>query len=94
MDFCCKNEITEQGERQVYIQIVNSKGVTLASKGDLMYNDTEINYSDQTIINYLNENVDIISLVEVNRDTMEKGVYKVNIFIANKFVGATQITLK
>tara|TARA_R110001583_G_scaffold27778_1_gene98978 strand:- start:9202 stop:10083 length:882 start_codon:yes stop_codon:yes gene_type:complete len=89
-----KNEISEQGERQVYIQIVNSKGVTLASKGELMFNDTQINYSDQTIINYLNEDVDIISLVEVNRDTMEKGVYKVNIYIENKFVGATQITLK
>ena len=89
-----KNEISEQGERQVYIQIINSKGVTLASKGELMYNDTQINYSDQTIINYVNENVDIISLVEVNRDTMEQGVYKVNIYIENKFVGATQITLK
>ena len=89
-----KNEISEQGERQVYIQIVDSKGITLASKGELMYNDTQINYSDQTIINYVNENVDIISLVEVNRDTMEQGVYKVNIYIENKFVGATQITLK
>ena len=59
-----------------------------------MYNDIQINYSDQTIINYLNENIDIISLVEVNRDIMEKGVYKVNIYIENKFVGATQITLK
>lgn len=89
-----KNEISEQGERQVYIQIVNSKGITIASKGELTFNDTQINYSDQTIVNYLNEAVDIISLVEVNRDTINKGLYKVNIYIENKFIGTTQITLK
>ncbi|WP_372793857.1 hypothetical protein [Lutibacter sp.] len=89
-----KNEISEQGERQVYIQIVDSKGNTVASKGELTLNDVQINYSDQTIVNYLNEAVDIISLVEVNRDSMDSGLYKVNIYIEDKFVGATQITLK
>ncbi len=89
-----KNEISEQGERQVYIQIVNSKGNTLASKGALTLKDDKISYSDQTIVNYLNESIDIISLVEVNRDTIDSGIYTVNIFIEDKFVGATQITLK
>jgi len=89
-----KNEITEQGERQVYIQIVDSKGNTIASKGELTFNDMQINYSDQTIVNYLNEPVDIISLVEVDRDSISKGLYNVNIYIENKFVGATRITLK
>jgi len=89
-----KNEISEQGERQVYIQIVNSKGLTIASKGDLTLGETQISYSDQTIVNYLNEAVDVISLVEVNRDTIEKGLYTVNIYVENKFAGATKITLK
>jgi len=89
-----KNEISEQGERQVYIQIVNSKGITVASKGELTFNEAQISYSDQTIINYLNEAVDVISLVEVDRETINKGFYKVNIYIEDKFVGATQITLK
>jgi len=89
-----KNEISEQGERQVYIQIVNSKGITVANKGELTINDSQVSYSDQTIVNYLNEAVDIISLVEVNRDYVEKGLHTVNIYIENKFVGATNITLK
>ena len=89
-----KNEITEQGERQVYIQIVDLKGNTIASKGELTFNDMQINYSDQTIVNYLNEPVDIISLVEVDRDSISKGLYNVNIYIENKFVGASRITLK
>ena len=89
-----KNEISEQGERQVYIQIVDLKGLAVAGKGEITMNDTQISYSDQTIVNYLNEAVDIISLVEVNRDDISKGLYKVNIYIENKLVGATQITLK
>lgn len=89
-----KNEISEQGERQVYIQLVNSKGETIAKKGELLMNDVTINYSDQTIINYLNEAIDIISLVEVNRDQIEKGLYKVNIYTEERLIGATTFTLK
>ncbi len=90
-----KNEISEQGERQVYIQIVDLKGNTIAKKGSFMlFDNTEANYSDKTTVNYLNEPIDIISLVEVNRDNINEGVYTVNIFIENKFAGASQITLK
>lgn len=89
-----KNEISEQGERQVYIQIINSKGITVASKGEITFNELQVNYSDQTIVNYLNEALDVISLVEVNRDIIEKGLHTVNIYIDNKFAGATKITLK
>ncbi len=90
-----KNEISEQGERQLYIQIVNSKGNTVASKGEFMlFDDTQISYSDATSVTYLNEPIDVISLVEVDRDYMERGIYNVNIYIENKIAGVTQITLK
>lgn len=90
-----KNEISEQGERNVYIQIVDLKGNTIAKKGKFMlFDNTEINFSDKTTVNYVNEPIDIISLVEVNRDKINDGVYTVNIFIENKFAGASQITLK
>jgi hypothetical protein len=91
-----KNEITDQGEREVYIQIINSKGQTVAPKGSLTLSDgtTTIDYSDKTIVNYLNEAVDVISLVEVDRATISRGAYMVNIFINNKFAGETKIILK
>ena len=91
-----KNEISEQGERAVYIQIVDvTTGETVASKGSLALADgKEINYSDATTINYLNEAIDVVSLVEVDRDIIERGLYAVNIFVENRIVGVTQITLK
>lgn len=90
-----KNEISEQGERTAYVQIVDLKGNTVAKKGKFtLFNNTEVNYSDKTTVKYLNESIDIISLVEVNRDQINDGVYTVNVFIENKFAGASQITLK
>ncbi|UMB53220.1 hypothetical protein MKD41_12865 [Lutibacter sp. A64] len=91
-----KNEISEKGERQVYIQIVDvTSGTTVASKGEVtVSNDETINYSDTTAINYLNEPLDVVSLVEVDRDLIERGVYAVNIYIDNTIVGVTKITLK
>jgi len=90
-----KNEIAEQGDRQVYIQIVDAKGTTVVPKGDFMLSDsTMVSYSDLSMVNYLNEAIDLISLVEVNRDNIKTGVYTVNIYIDNKFIGATKIELK
>lgn len=90
-----KNEIADQGDRQVYIQILDTKGNTVASKGELvLFDENSISYSDQTIVDYINEPVDIISLVEVDRDLIEAGVYAVNIYIENKLAGTTKIILK
>ena len=90
-----ENEISEQGERQVYVQIVSPTGNTVASKGELMLSEEiQINYSDATSVTYLNEPIDVISLVEVDRDSMETGIYFVNIYIEDKIAGVTQITLK
>jgi hypothetical protein len=90
-----KNEISEPGERNVYMQIVDLKGNTIARKGQLtLFDNTTVDYSDKATVKYMNESVDVISLVEVNRDNIKDGVYTVNIFIENKFAGATQITLK
>lgn len=90
-----KNEIAEKGDHQVYIQIVDAQGKTLSPKGEFMLsNNTQVSYSDLSMVNYLNEAIDLISLVEVNRDVMKTGVYTINIYIDNKFVGATKIALK
>lgn len=90
-----KNEIAEKGDHQVYIQLVDAQGKTISSKGEFMlYDDSKVSYSDLSIVNYMNEAIDLISLVEVNRDLMKAGVYTVNIYIDNKFVGATKFTLK
>ncbi|MDO9037368.1 MAG: hypothetical protein Q7U59_03365, partial [Lutibacter sp.] len=90
-----KNDIAEKGDRQVYIQVVDAQGKTVSQKGTVtLYDNTQVNYSDLSIVNYMNEAIDLISLVEVKSDLMKAGVYTVNIYIENKFVGATKFVLK
>ncbi|MDP3359483.1 MAG: hypothetical protein Q8S41_09055 [Lutibacter sp.] len=90
-----KNDIAEKGDRQVYIQIVDAQGKTVSQKGTItLYDNTQVNYSDLSMVNYMNEAIDLISLVEVKSDLMKAGVYTVNIYIENKFVGATKFVLK
>jgi hypothetical protein len=90
-----KNDIAEKGDRQVYIQIANAQGKTMSPKGEFtLSNNTQVSYSDLSMVNYMNEAIDLISLVEVNRDLMKAGTYTVNIYIENKFAGATKFVLK
>lgn len=90
-----KNDIAEPGERKVYIQVLDLTGAVLSPKGTFILEDnSQVNYSDVTTVNYLNEDIDLISVIEVDRDAVKEGNYTVNIFIENKFVGATQVVLK
>ncbi|WP_457617080.1 hypothetical protein [Lutibacter sp.] len=90
-----KNEISEQGERKAYIQIVDPRGTTLAKKDEFTLPDeTIVSYSDETTVNYLNDAVDVISLIEVDRKYMQKGTYTLNVYLENRLVGTTKITLK
>ena len=90
-----KNDIAEKGDRQVYIQIMDAQGKTVSQKGTFtLYDNTQVSYSDLSMVNYKNEAIDLISLVEVNRDLMKAGIYAVNIYIEDKFVGATKFVLK
>ncbi|SNR56455.1 hypothetical protein SAMN06265371_105198 [Lutibacter agarilyticus] len=90
-----KNAIAEQGERSVYIQVLDMQGNTIGSKGELtLLDESTISYSDRTLVNYLNEDIAIISLVEVNSDNIKKGVYTVNVYIDNLLAGVSTVTLK
>lgn len=89
------NDIAEKGERNVYIQVIDPSGNVLGNEGELLLLDeTTITYSDRTLVEYLNDDIAIISLVEVNRDTIVAGMYTVNIYVENILSGVSTITLK
>ena len=88
------NEISQEGERQVFIQLTDSKGKVIAQKGKVEMMDSTIAYSDKTTVNYLKEELEVISLIEVDRKSIEKGTYLANIHIGNSFVKGIRIVLK
>lgn len=89
------NDIAEKGERSVFIQIVDPAENVIGNEGELVLADgTTIIYSDRTLVEYLNDDIAIISLVEVDRELIVGGIYTVNIYIDNMLSGVSTITLK
>jgi hypothetical protein len=89
-----KNEISEPGERMVYIQLVDASGNVISRKGSVELENGSIGYSDMTTINYMNEELDVISLINVDRKSLAKGDYLANIFVGERFTNSFKVTLK
>lgn len=88
------NAIAEKGEKSVYVQLVDAAGNVVVSQGEVQLPATMLAYSDSTTVDYLNQEVDVISLIEVNRDDISKGDFTANVYIEDYFVSSAKITLK
>lgn len=89
------NDIASPGERSVFIQVLDPQGNTIGNEGELvLLDESTITYSDRTLVEYLNDDITVISLVEVERKSLVKGVYTVNVYVENLLSGVTAITLK
>jgi hypothetical protein len=89
-----ENELAAKSERNVKMQVINPKGGVINIMGaanDIM--GMEFEYSDETMIDYENSNLSVLTLLEVDRKTMLKGNYKINIYIDNELVAISGFTL-
>lgn len=90
-----ENPLTEEKNHTVLIQVMNPAGTVIRNVGSTtLENGEEISFSDETSIEYNNENLDVISLIEVDRKAMVKGTYKVSIYLDNKLVSLSGFVLK
>jgi len=89
-----ENEIAEPGDREAYIVLKNPGGMVINAKGTFMMIDgTEAKYTDQTIVNYENADLDVVMLVERKGDKYEAGVYPIEVFVDGKPVGSANLEL-
>jgi len=89
-----ENEIATPGDKEAYIVLKNPKGQVINAKGTFMLKDgTEAKYTDQTIVNYENSNLDVVMLVERKGEKYEKGTYPISVFIEGKLVGGAKLEL-
>ena len=91
-----ENSLTEAGEKEIYIQIVNPKNNVVADKGAIIFGNSTLIYSAKKIINYDNQVVDVC--LDVNADIEERpliqGIYYISIFHKDKQLGSTEVILK
>ncbi|MEM5563645.1 hypothetical protein WNY78_00945 [Psychroserpens sp. AS72] len=90
-----ENSLTEAGEKELYIQIVNPKNNVVADKGSVDFGSSSLIYSAKEIINYDNEVVEVCIDVDSDIDDQpfEKGTYYISIFHEDRRLGSTQVKL-
>ena len=89
------NDLADDGEENALIQVLNPKGEVVHAVGEeALENGETIFYTDKTSVEYNKENIDVISLIEVNRKEMLKGTHTVHVFLNGRLVGLTNFILK
>jgi hypothetical protein len=89
-----ENEIATPGDKEAFIVLRNPSGQVINAKGTFDIADgTEAKYTDQTVINYENADLDVVMLVERKGDKYEKGSYPIEVYVEGKLVGSASVEL-
>ncbi len=89
-----ENEIASPGDKEAYIVLNDPKGNVINAKGTIKLKDnTEIKYTDQTVINYENAELDVVMFVERKGNQYVKGTYPVKIYIDGRLAGVSKLVL-
>jgi cell division septum initiation protein DivIVA len=88
------NELAEVGVRDILIQILDKENnVILSEKNTGEMNDS-MPYNDFIKVNYENQKIGVVSLISVDRYQMQKGDYKVVVYIDDTKAGEGKISLR
>jgi hypothetical protein len=89
-----ENEIATPGDKEAFIVLKNPAGQVINAKGTFDVADgTEAKYTDQTIVNYENADLDVVMLVERKGEKYEKGTYPIEVYVDGKLVGSASLEL-
>lgn len=91
-----ENSLTEIGEKELYIQILNPKNNVVADKGAINFGTSSLIYSAKKVINYNNEVIDVCLDVDADIDEQPllEGTYYISIFHKDRKLGSTEVKLK
>lgn len=89
-----ENEIATSGDKEAYIVLKDPSGKVINAKGTFLLSDgSESKYTDQTIVNYENANLDVVMLVERKGEKYVKGSYPITVYVDGKLVGGANLEL-
>ena len=89
-----ENKIATPGDKEAYIVLTNPKGQVINAEGTfLLLDETEAKYTDHTIINYENADLDVVMLIERKGEKYEKGEYGIKVFIEGISAAQYKFTL-
>ncbi|MEM6725750.1 MAG: hypothetical protein AAF598_17045 [Bacteroidota bacterium] len=95
-----QNAVTESGEEGFFLRIINPRGETLAKEvmgsgvfADPMSNES-IRYTTAKNVDYESTPMDVCLDWDVDSETMEKGIYKAEIYNKGYLSGSKEFSLK
>ncbi|WP_431156833.1 hypothetical protein [Winogradskyella poriferorum] len=99
IDVCillAENPLTDEGDKEIYIQIVSPNGNVVGDKGEVFFDDDSLIYSKKELVSYQNENLEVCSAIIADKDDkpFQKGDYIINVFHKKDKLGSTRVTLK
>ena len=90
-----ENLIAPEKELTVYIEILGPNGSAVKTTGSTTMEDgTIVEYLEETVVPYEKEDLEIISAINVDRKSIVKGTYTVNIYLEGRIVGSESVQLK
>jgi cell division protein FtsB len=87
-----ENKIAKSGDKNYYVQVIDSKSNVLGDKQTVSFGDKSLTYSFLTSVKYENKTVQVSE--DLPGKNFEKGTYFVNVFDKNELVSKTSFTLK
>ena len=89
-----ENEIAEPGDKEAFIVLKNPGGQVINAKGTFeMQEGSEAKYTDQTMVNYENADLDVVMLVERKGEKYVAGIYPIEVYVEGKLVGSANLEL-
>ncbi len=87
-----ENQIAKSGDKQYYVQVIDSKSNVLGDKQTINFDDKALTYSFIANVKYENKTVQVSE--DLPGKDFAKGTYFVNVFDKSELVSKTSFTLK
>ncbi|MBF2708460.1 hypothetical protein [Flavobacterium soyangense] len=87
-----ENQIAKSGDKEYYVQVIDSKSNVLGDKQTVSFGDKSLTYSFITTVKYENKTVQVSQ--DLPGKNFEKGTYFVNVFDKDELVSKTSFTLR
>lgn len=87
-----ENSIAKSGDKNYYIQVIDSKNNVLGEAKTISFGEKTLNYSFISSVKYENKSVQVSQ--DLAGKDFEKGNYAVNVFDKDQLISTTNFTLK
>lgn len=87
-----ENQIAKSGDKEYYVQVIDSKSNVLGDKQTVSFGDKSLSYSFISKVKYENKTVNVSE--DLAGKDFAKGTYFVNVFDKNELVSKTSFTLR